>query len=668
MSVDSTNLAMNLTSPSPTLMYALAIGSLVMFIYGFYIRVKVYGITGFINQFKYFSRNYIKFLKDVLLQGRVLNDPYIGISHFLIMYNFLILLFGKVILGFPFLFNLNLPLVLIFGSFYFQYSSLIMDISGILFIVGVCLALIRRMVIRPWKLETGMEDFLALAALLYLGLSGLLTESFKLRFSPSSPTWSPIGSMISLLLTGIPISTAETLHILFWWSHVLVACIIIAATPYSKFWHILAVPGNIAIQSDKPLGSLATPFLLSELLSNPEVMEKVRFGVGSVWDLDWPSKFMIDSCTNCGRCDEVCPAVASKRALKPRVIIQKLKKQLITGHIETLTGSIISEDEIWSCTTCGKCMITCPAWISHVDFIVDLRRWLIGNSRLDKRKSDLLSNLAYSSNSLGMPQWDRQELAAKLNVRTIHENSNVEYLLWIGCLASYDSRAIKILESLIKILKNANISFTVLGAEETCCGDPARRLGEESRFQEIALNNIELFKKYDIKKILTLCPHCYNTFKNEYQKLGLLNTEVYHYSELIENLIRRGAVRMSKTVATVVVLHDPCYLSRYNNIYNQPRAILKQVPGLKVKEAGNRGKKTFCCGGGGANYWYEVPEERRISVIRLEELTDLNVERVITECPFCLAMLEDAARIKGIDEKISICDLTEIVSKSLDGV
>ncbi|MEM2793961.1 MAG: (Fe-S)-binding protein, partial [Candidatus Methanomethylicia archaeon] len=367
---------MNLTPPSPTLMYALAIGSLVMFTYGFYIRVKIYGITGFINQFKYFSRNYIKFLRDVLLQGRVLNDPYIGISHFLIMYGFLILLFGKVILGFPFLFNLNLPLVLIFGSSYFQYLSLIMDISGILFIVGVCLALIRRVVIRPWKLETGMEDLLALVALLYLGLSGLLTESFKLIFSSLSSAWSPVGSIISLFLTSIPVNTAETLHILFWWSHVIAACIIIAAIPYSKLWHILAVPGNIAIQSDKPLGSITTPFLLSELLSNPEAMENIRFGVGNVWDLDWPRKFMVDSCTNCGRCDEVCPAVASKRALKPRMIIQKLKKQLITGDVETLTGSIISEDEVWSCTTCGKCMITCPAWISHVDFIVDLRRWL----------------------------------------------------------------------------------------------------------------------------------------------------------------------------------------------------------------------------------------------------------------------------------------------------
>jgi Fe-S oxidoreductase/nitrate reductase gamma subunit len=659
---------MDLAPPSPMLMYILAVGSLVMFTYGFYIRVKVYGVNGFINQFKYFSRNYIKFLRDALLQGRVLNDPYIGISHLLIMYGFLILLFGKVVLGFPFLFNLNLLLVLIFKDSYFRYSSLIMDISGFLFIVGVCLALVRRVVIKPWKLETGLEDIVALIALLYLGLSGLLTESFKLVFSSSSSIWSPIGSIISLPLATIPTNIAVALHILFWWSHILAACIIVAAIPYSKLWHILAVPGNIAIQSDKPLGSLTTPFLLSELLSNPEAMENIQFGVGNVWGLDWPRRFMVDSCTNCGRCDEVCPAVASKRALKPRMIIQKLKKQLISGGVETLIDSIISEDEVWSCTTCGKCMITCPAWIGHVDFIVDLRRWLVGNSRLDKKKSDLLSNLAHSSNSLGMSQWDRQELAAKLDVKTIQESSSIEYLLWIGCLASYDSRAIKISESLINILKSANISFAVLGAEETCCGDPARRLGEESRFQEIALNNIELFKKYGVKKILTLCPHCYNTLKNEYPKLGLLNIDVYHYSELIENLISRGVIKLSKPVNTVVVLHDPCYLARYNNIYSQPRVILKQIPGLKIREARNRGRKTFCCGGGGANYWYEIPEEKRISVVRLEELTSLNVEGVITECPFCLAMLEDAARIKGIDEKISICDLTELISKSLNGV
>lgn len=659
---------MNMGYPSPTLMYVLAIGSLVMFTYGFYARIKVYGVKEFINQFKYFSKNYIKFLRDVIFQGRVLSDPYIGISHILIMYGFLVLLFGKVILGFPFLFNLNLPLVLIFGSSYFRYSSLIADISGLLFILGVCLALVRRTVIKPWKLETGLEDILALIALLYLGLSGLLTESFKLVISSSFSLWSPIGSTLSLLLTGVPASIAQSLHVVFWWSHIITACIIVAAIPYSKLWHILAVPGNIAIQSDKPLGSLTTPFLLSELLSSPEAMENVRFGVSNVWELDWPRKFMVDSCTNCGRCDEVCPAVASKRALKPRMIIQKLKKQLITGGVETLMDSTVSEDEVWSCTTCGKCMITCPAWISHVDFIVDLRRWLVGNSRLDKRKSDLLSNLAHSSNSLGMSQWDRQEWASKVNIRTIQENPSVEYLLWIGCLASYDSRAIKISESLVKILRSANISFAVLGAEETCCGDPARRLGEESRFQEIALNNIELFTKYNVRKILTLCPHCYNTLKNEYPKLGLSNVEVYHYSELIEKLVKKGAIKIHKPVRTVAVLHDPCYLARYNNIHNQPRAILKYIPELKVKEARNRREKTFCCGGGGANYWYEVPEEKRISVVRLEELVGLNVETVVTECPFCLAMLEDAARIKGIDEKIAIRDLTELISESLKEV
>ncbi len=302
------------------------------------------------------------------------------------------------------------------------------------------------------------------------------------------------------------------------------------------------------------------------------------------------------------------------------MIITKIKHGLYNNDGKLIDGSI-TDDELWACTTCGACMNTCPpVYIRHVDYIIDMRRYLVMiNMRIDQKKSSLLLNLSQYNNSMGMSNYGRHDWLKELGVKTIQENPGFEYLLWVGCMGSFDNRTRDIIKSLIEILREANLldKIAILGDEETCCGDPARRLGEESRFQELALNNIELFRKYNVRNIITICPHGYNTFKNEYPKIDswMRNIKVMHHSEFLEQLINEGKIRVNKN-NIVFTIHDPCYLARYNGVVDPPqRNIVKKLG--ELRETKYHGTQTFCCGAGGANYWYDVPEKKRISHIRL---------------------------------------------------
>ncbi|WP_243669089.1 (Fe-S)-binding protein [Vulcanisaeta sp. JCM 16161] len=354
------------------------------------------------------------------------------------------------------------------------------------------------------------------------------------------------------------------------------------------------------------------------------------------------------------------------QALSPRVLVRKLALLRNSAGLEADAFKVINEDELWACTTCGACTYSCPVGVRHIDIIMDLRRKLVELGKLDQKKSNLLLNLSQYNNSMGMPNYGRHDWLKELGVKTVQENPSFEYLLWVGCMGSFDNRAREIITSLIEILKVAGLldKIAILGDEETCCGDPARRLGEEGRFQELALNNIELFKKYGVKNIITICPHGYNVFKNDYPKIDpwMGNVKVIHHSEFLEQLINDGKINVGRN-NTVFTIHDPCYLARYNNITKPQRVIVNKIGNLK--EAKKHGAQTFCCGAGGANYWYDVPEKKRISHIRLEQLMETNAQTIVTLCPFCNAMLTDAARVKGVEDRVRILDISEIVKASL---
>lgn len=440
--------------------------------------------------------------------------------------------------------------------------------------------------------------------------------------------------------------------------------LLVVLTPITRFWYNIASALNFLLRDERVSGRLPTPYRLDQL--DEASLEKLRVGLGYFKDIGVTDLINLDSCANCGLCDSVCPAHAVGRPLSPRQVILTLR----TGFRKTPDKQVVdllSDDVFWACTTCSACVQICPMGVDHVPFIVDVRRWLVYNMRIDQKKISLITNIANNGNSIGSPNIGRHEWILKLGVKTVEEASDYDYLLWVGCMGSYDERARRVIEAFIDLLKEAGVKIAVLGDLETCCGDPLRRLGEESRFQDIALRNIELFKKLGVRRIVTICPHGYNVFKNEYRDLDpSFNVEILHHTELLSKLVDEGKLRVKKKIDKPITLHDSCYMSRINGVIEEPRKVLR-ISSSSFKEARRSGVRTFCCGAGGANYWYDVPERKRISVERAEELLSLGAKVIAAECPFCIAMLEDALRILGRDKDVEVRDLSEILRLGVRG-
>lgn len=415
---------------------------------------------------------------------------------------------------------------------------------------------------------------------------------------------------------------------------------------------------NTILNYDKPIHYFEIPFKLKDVIEGKAEIENIKTSVEHINDLSIHKKLSLSACVEIGVCEDVCPATSVLRPLSPRVFVRKLailmKKKPVNGN----PFEVIDKDELWSCTTCGACTYSCPIKVRHMEIILDLRRTLVESGIIDKKKADVLSSVTTYGNTFGMLNDGRNNWLEELGVKTIEGNPNCKYLLWIGCLSSFDDRQRKIVEAFIKILKKAGKldEIAILGSLETCCGDPVRKLGDEGMFQEIALKNIELFEKHNISSIITVCPHCYNAFKNDYRELGLKDIKVVHHAEFLDMLFESKALSL-KTIGNKITVHDPCYLSRYNRVTPLINT-LKRIG--SVRRPKRYGEKTFCCGGGGGNYWYEVPEKRRISHERLEQLLELKPDIIITFCPYCKAMLDDAAQAKEV-EHLEILDAAELI-------
>ena len=325
---------------------------------------------------------------------------------------------------------------------------------------------------------------------------------------------------------------------------------------------------------------------------------------------------------------------------------------------------IVNPEELWACTTCRACVHECPVLIDHIDSIVDMRRHLVGEGKLDRGKRDLLNNLNNASNPYGLPQADRMKWAEGLDVKTAREQGDFDVLYWVGCSGSYDPRNQNVSKAMVKILRAANVRFAVLGTEEKCNCEVARRLGEEGRFQQTALELIELFKKYNVKTVLTQCPHCFNTFKNEYPEFGA-DFKVIHHSQFIEELIKSGRLKLKHQPDGVVTFHDPCYLARYNSVIDSPRNIISSLGPTGVREMPRSRENSFCCGAGGANFWYKVEKKKRVDSIRLEEAQGTGANIIATACPFCTSMLEDASVSAGVKDSVSVRDISELVAEQI---
>ncbi len=421
---------------------------------------------------------------------------------------------------------------------------------------------------------------------------------------------------------------------------------------------------NLIGYFDRPLSSVSTTFNLEDVLSGKADASQVKIGIGQKSEFEPRQRLSFDSCVEIGACEAACPATAAGRPLSPRVLVRKLSLLSdVPGSGSSDPFSTVTEDELWSCTSCGACMSSCPVSVKHLDLIYDLRRDLVGRGKLDREKSAMLENLAQSQNPYGFKKSSRGDWAAGLGIATLAEDPKAEYVYWVGCISSFDQRAQNIAKSMAKILKHAGISFAILANEEMCTGDPARRLGEEGRYQELAHQNIEKLNSYGVKKVIAACPHCFNSLKNEYPNFGGKYEVVYH-TQLISDLIRQGKVKVpqDKLAKISVTLHDACYASRYNSIFDEPRDALEAV-GAELREMGRKKEKTFCCGAGGSNYWFKVPQQRSIAGIRTEEAMKTGADAIATECPFCLSMFDDTTKV--MNSGMQVRDVAEIVADSL---
>ncbi|AEA13450.1 iron-sulfur binding reductase, putative [Thermoproteus uzoniensis 768-20] len=632
---------LSMPSFTPYVVYTLAALSAASLLYS--TNKLLYELGGIKTILKYiFKKKTYKFIYEFIIHRRFFMEEILGgFAHYLLIIGLGISLIATTIVAVTHYADI------VYSGPVFLAFRFLLDVAAVFLILGPILA-IYRIVKYKNRYNNLREYIIILIGFIIISLTGMILQRYRIEYYFGGPTpWSPLSYLIPM--------PSHSLYVYSYFIHIIIAFLLISIIPLTMLKHMIISLVNY-VELDRGYGELTTPFDLEKVIETGQT--EVKVGVKTKADMEPLHRIMVDACTRCNRCEDVCPATRAGRPLSPRVLINKISGADIDKSFFELG---LQEDEVWACTTCGACMLSCPVYIRHIDYIIDIRRGLVFESKLDQKKSDLLMSLSQYGNTQMQSNYGRHDWLRELGVKTVGENPNFEYLLWVGCMGSFDNRARQIIKAFIGILKEAGLldKIAVLGDEETCCGDPARRLGEESRFQEIVLNNKNIFNKYNVKNIITICPHGYNTFKNEYKRFGV-QLNVYHHTEFLNKLLEEGRIKINGG-AGIYTIHDPCYLARHNKVVEPQRRIVVKLG--ELREAELHGERTFCCGAGGANYWYDVKEERRISHIRLEQLMETGASTIVTLCPFCNAMLSDAARNK--EAKVSIKDLAEVLYENI---
>ncbi|MFN2175658.1 MAG: heterodisulfide reductase-related iron-sulfur binding cluster [Anaerolineales bacterium] len=604
---------------------------------------------------------------NAILQKRVYGKIYPGIMHALLFWGVTIQIIGTVInlmqmaLFVPFV-ELPFPR----GMAYLIYE-LLMDTAGIAILIGVTMAAFRRFVIRPKSLPSRWDDIYALILLALVAILGFTLEASRIiSANPLWANWSPAGNAYAKLLSGIgynPLSAIQ-LHTSLFWIHAALGLLFLASIPFTKLRHLISTPLNILTYPDRKTGELDT-------IENIEEVEKL--GVGRIDEFNSFQLVSIDACLQCGRCEEVCPATISGASYSPRSLIQSLRdvlhSDLIASNgekIQNIIGETFPEEFAWACTTCGACIEKCPAFINPVDEVIDLRRYQsLTTGKLPKSIGDTLRNFERHGNPWGFPLEQRSTWKHGLEIRELSEGEETDVLLFLGCAFALDERNIRVTKSFINLLKESQIDFAILGLDEVCCGETARRMGNEYLFQVFAEQNIEVLSSVKFNRIVTQCPHCFNTIKNEYPKLGGA-FQIQHYTEFLVEIqgFNKNLKYEGNGENQTITYHDSCYLGRINQIIEQPRKLLRNL-NIDIVEMERNRKDSFCCGGGGGQMWMETDVEARINYERLHEALETKAELIATACPYCLLMFDDAIRSKGITNEVKVMDISEILERNL---
>jgi Fe-S oxidoreductase len=658
-------------TPDITIFAALLGASLLFFAWNCYRRFALVAIGQADDRFQQPLARAWDMLRFAVGQKRVMAKPF-GLNHAVLFWAFLVLLIANaefLLAGlFPSLSLAFLPAPL-HHAMLFAF-----DLVSLLALAAVALAVCRRLFFAPDYLDSSYAKAKSPEAFLILGCIGLLMAAYfglhgalLAMGKESTAAWMPVSAAAGRAFAALPPQSLGSLAGFFWWLHALVLLAFMNYLPLSKHMHIItAIPNCFFKSLDKPNTQPREEFALGR-----------SFGVGSVDQFTWKDLLDGFSCTECGRCQNACPAAATGKPLNPRQVVHDMKVNLLKGSMDggkfncaqPLIGEggegSVSEDAVWSCTTCGACMAACPVFIEQMPKVVKLRRNLVQmETRFPEELLNLFENIEGRSNPWGIAPTERTKWYSTLDVKPF-EAGQTEFLVYVGCAGSFDSRQKHVTVALATILDAAGVSWGILGKEELCCGDSLRRLGNEYAFDKLAKENVELFRAKGITKVITQCPHCFTTLKNDYRQYGL-ELEVIHHSELIQSLLAAGKLQMTHEVKELgsIVFHDSCYLGRHNEVYDAPRQVIKAATGKAPAEMQRNRDNSFCCGAGGGRMWMEEQQGSRINLNRIEEALSSKPDTICVSCPYCLTMFDDG--LKDLNSgSVRVKDIAEVVAEGL---
>lgn len=572
--------------------------------------------------------------------------------HLGIFYGFLVLLSGSTVIALQDYFGIH-------GSFYL-IISLLLDVFGFIAITGVVIAVYKKYINKSDNKNKTIDDAISLTLLFIILLTGFILEGLRIFAAGDVwAQWSPVGLTIAVIVqkSGLSIGLARSFHAVLWYCHMLLSLGFIAYIPHSKLFHMVASPLSIFFKTFSAIGTLTPAGIITQ--------QGGKMGAARLEHFTRKQLLELDACLSCVRCEKHCPAYESGAPFSPRLLLQDLKKHAqqkysffgtsVKGFDSHLIGTVVSQEALLSCTSCGLCELRCPVSMEHVSRIIDMRRsFMSGDNGYPNEFKQLFGNLSQEGNPWGASP---NRLAA-LEAPLISEKIRTDILYWIGCVGTYDSRNKQVTQAMLNLLKKADVDFAVMGGEGKCCGDTARRLGNECLFQQLAAENINTLKRYKFNTIVTACPHCYNTLKNEYPALGGVY-KVLHHSEFIIQLIESGKILPKAIDKRRVTFHDPCYLGRYNNITSAPRKVLASIPGVELTEMKSTKTKSHCCGAGGGQIWREHKLTKKISSLRAQEAINIKADIIASACPLCLLSMTDA--LCSLEPGLKILDIAEMI-------
>lgn len=655
------------------MMYVLLVPTILISGYGIVRRVQSWKRGMPANRFDRPVERLRHLWKHALLQRRVLRDRYAGIFHAFIFYGFIVLTIATVVV----MIHHDFGLPIMSGRFYLYFQSLFVDLLGVFAAIGLGMAGYRRWLVKPRKLIYTDEASWILAAGFVIVATGFLLEGWRIAATDDPwGVWSPAGYLVGLVSEQfVGKETLKGAHVVLWWFHLILVFAVIAWAPYTKMLHPFTSALNIYAANLEPIGAS---------LKRIDFEKAENFGVNKLAQLSWKDLLDLDACTECGRCTDACPAHRVGKSLSPRDIILDLRTLLriqpngkatddqSSGDSTLNEGSnlvgatnALSPDALWQCTSCGACMEACPVSIEPFPKIIDMRRFqVMEESDFPGTLQSAISSLESRGHPFSGSRFSRLDWTEGLQIPLVADTKDAEVLLWVGCGGALVERNQKSTRALAQLLTEAGVKFAILGREEKCTGDPARRIGNEFLFEQLANENLQTLKRHNLKTVVTSCPHCFNTFRNEYPQLGG-DIEVYHHSAFLAKLVEQNRLKFDSKSQQRFTFHDPCYLGRHNDITEAPRTVLERATGQPPIELERNRRNSFCCGGGGGMSFVEEPANQRVNQERAREIVESDADTVVVGCPFCTTMLEDGINACAGGKKIEVKELSEVVLEAI---